>query len=155
MTNKTGLFKGYGVLTVTNSTHLHWKQVAYKDNHVIDSFWLVQNNHGNAVTNEPSSSWNAAQYIEHVKDVIKSNKGIAIGLTSAFTAFLLLGCVCIFVRCRRRRGVTRRWEVVDYDKSFYSDVRTEDDDFAFDDPDPNMEANGTTPTAKLLGKTSA
>ena len=44
---------GYGSMTVYNSSHLFWQQIGYDhtvdpivEGGVLDSFWLIQNNHG-------------------------------------------------------------------------------------------------------------
>ncbi|KAJ8303060.1 hypothetical protein KUTeg_019456, partial [Tegillarca granosa] len=41
----------YGRLSVVNKTHLHFEQVMVKDGNILDSIWIVQNQHGQFVQN--------------------------------------------------------------------------------------------------------
>ncbi|XP_064610671.1 acid phosphatase type 7-like isoform X1 [Liolophura sinensis] len=163
----------YGVLSVVNETHLHWEQISGVDDKKLDSFWISQGRHGGFVTVSPDEhsetndgsnpsvhethntfSQQATKVVQHVKEIIKSNKPVAIGVASTVSVLLLIGCLYVIVRCRRRKSSPRRWEKLDYDKSFYSDVKTAEDDFSCDETEIHLDGNGTMPTSKLLSKST-
>lgn len=168
----------YGVLSVVNKTHLYWEQISDVDDRKLDSFLISQDRHGDFVTVSPdeaseTTDWTkdrsnppdhethntfsqqATKVVQHVKEIIKSNKPVAIGVASTVSVLLLIGCVCVIVRCRRRRkSSSRRWEKLDYNKSFYSDVKTAEDDFSCDETEIQLDGNGTMATSKLLSKST-
>ncbi|XP_046560041.1 acid phosphatase type 7-like [Haliotis rubra] len=164
-----GSLNSYGRLEIVNSTHALWEQKSAMDHDLMDSIWIVQENHGPFKTEELPA--NLTKEIEETieatggkptfseTETVDTNSAIveddnkqrmAIGIAFGCLVAVVLIVVIAVKKCRRKRKAVRRWEQMDfnYGKKFYSpakDLDKElDNDFEIDMSD------GTLPTTKLL-----
>ncbi|CAL1547991.1 unnamed protein product [Lymnaea stagnalis] len=150
----------FGSLSVINASHLEWTLFSPDGNTVLDSFWVVQDNHGNfSLANLPH---NVSHQINQTiialggkpgtYDFISGSTGdpsegeglskysLWLGLgVLAVVMVLVLGLVAVRSCMRRKRArAGRRWRDVDGhsgEGSFYSvasDTDTDDNDFEID-----------------------
>ncbi|BFZ12539.1 hypothetical protein BsWGS_15577 [Bradybaena similaris] len=153
---------GYGRLTVDNSTHLYWEWISSTSRSTVDSFWIIQESHGDF--NFSNLPHNISHQIKQriiamggkpgTYDFISGSAGSAsdgegwseyslwLGLAVVGAILvIIIGMVAVrsCMRRRRRARAGRRWREVDRDNgaggNFYSvasESDTDDNDFEID-----------------------
>ncbi|KAK7115437.1 acid phosphatase type 7-like isoform X2 [Littorina saxatilis] len=172
----------YGRLHVVNATHAHWELLAgsaeglRKAGEVLDSFWLVQEQHGKfqlsdlpddveQKIDENLVAGGGKPGVLNVHDPERDTKNmlaaddsrrLIIGASfGAFVVLLVIIVVAIKLRRRGQRRVARRWDSMDYKygkTKLYAptnDEEDEDDDFK-EDNDFEVDIPDGSQTTKLI-----
>ncbi|PVD21045.1 hypothetical protein C0Q70_19211 [Pomacea canaliculata] len=172
-----GTQPAYGQLRIINASHAHWEFRSGTDDSLLDSLWIVQENHGKFQLEDLPSDLGKA--IDHtleasggkpghlnVRDPEKEHEAsesfaqtdqtrrLIIGASfGGFVLFLLIIVLVVKLRKRTRR-VTRRWDSVDfkYGKTkLYAPANDDLDDDKEEDNDFEADIpDGTLQTAKLI-----
>lgn len=163
----------YGRLKIVNASILEYEQVNINNGNIVDSFKIVQSNHGQFSTASlpPNVSAEIDKEIvdaggkpgilnieeinvttpkSKIAELLEGDNRNRIIIGSSCGALFLVVIIAVFSakKCRRKSKVARRWEQMDinYGKKFYTKApdKDEDNDFEIDMSD------GTEPTRKLL-----
>ncbi|XP_050399068.1 acid phosphatase type 7 [Patella vulgata] len=164
-----GSLNSFGTLKVDNATHIKWEQRSVITSDLIDSVWIVQENHGpfrrdnlpknisDEIEDSIKKSGIKPVYLDdktEKEEIFENDKKQRMYIGIAFGSLFVVAIVIVLVvrSCRRKQRSTRRWETMDfnYGKKFYSAAKNSEKDLDVDNDFEIDMSDGTLPTTKLL-----